>query len=63
MADPEELWFPERRTDVADWLSEHGWQVTATEARELMARYQREAPDDIEESTPPSIFVDGQLAD
>ena len=63
MADPEELWFPEKRADVADWLTEHSWQVTATEARELMARYHREAPDDIEESTPPSIFVDGLLAD
>ena len=63
MADPEELWFPEERADVADWLGEHGWQVTATEARELMTRYHRDAPDDIEEATPPSIFVDGQLAD
>ena len=63
MADPEELWFPEERADVADWLGEHGWQVTAIEARELMTRYHREAADDIEEATPPSIFVDGQLAD
>ena len=63
MADPEELWFPEERADVADWLGEHGWQVTATEARELMTRYHREEADDIEEATPPSIFVDGQLAD
>ena len=29
----EELWFLEERADVADWLGEHGWQVTATEAR------------------------------
>jgi methyltransferase (TIGR00027 family) len=63
MADPEELWFPEERADVAEWLGEHGWQVTATEARELMTRYHREEADDIEEATPPSIFVDGQLAD
>ena len=46
MADAEELWFPEERADVADWLGEHGWQVTATEARELMTRYHREATDE-----------------
>lgn len=51
--------FLEERADVALWLGEHGWDVTATEAGELMARYHRDAPGDIEDVTPPSIFVDG----
>ena len=41
--DTEDLWFVEERADVADWLSEHGWEVTSFEAAELMTRYGRSA--------------------
>ena len=61
LPDTEELWFAEERADVADWLRENGWEVTAIEAQDLMARYHRPAPD-IEDPTLQSVFVDGMRA-
>jgi methyltransferase (TIGR00027 family) len=61
MPDPEELFFAEEHTDVAEWLRDHGWEVSTTGADELMARYHREPPDYLEDGSAPSVFVDGQL--
>jgi methyltransferase (TIGR00027 family) len=58
--DVEDLWFVEDRTDVADWLTEHGWEVSAVESVELMARYGRQ-PDDANVA-PRTVFVEGHLA-
>jgi methyltransferase (TIGR00027 family) len=58
--DVEDLWFVEDRTDVADWLTEHGWEVTSFEAAELMTRYGRQ-PDDANVA-PRTVFVEGHLA-
>jgi methyltransferase (TIGR00027 family) len=58
--DVEDLWFIEDRTDVADWLTEHGWEVSAVESVELMARYGRQ-PDDANVA-PRTVFVEGHLA-
>jgi methyltransferase (TIGR00027 family) len=57
--DTEDLWYIEERTDVADWLTEHGWEVTTIEARELMDRYHRRLPADSEVGAPPSVFIEG----
>jgi methyltransferase (TIGR00027 family) len=57
--DTEDLWYLEDRTDVADWLTGHGWQVSAIEARELMNRYNRCGPDQDEATIPRSVFIEG----
>jgi methyltransferase (TIGR00027 family) len=57
--DTEDLWYLEDRTDVADWLTGHGWQVSAIEARELMTRYNRCGPDQDEATIPRSVFIEG----
>lgn len=53
----EDLWYLEERADVADWLRRHGWDVTVTTARELMARNHRRAPDHLEDAVPQSHFI------
>ncbi len=53
----EDPWFVEERTDVADWLSEHGWEITSFEAAGLMRRYGRCAPD---AASPRTVFVEGK---
>ncbi len=53
--DVEDLWYPEERTDVVDWLREHGWNASSTTMGEMLARYGRRIPDvDI---LPPTVFV------
>jgi len=38
-AEPSSLWFDDERADPAQWLSDHGWTIAATTARELLSRY------------------------
>jgi O-methyltransferase involved in polyketide biosynthesis len=59
--DTQDLWYIEDRTDVADWLTEHNWQVSSVEAPELMDRYARSPQDDVEAGTPRTVFVEGKL--
>lgn len=59
--DVSDLWHLDKHIDVSGWLTEHGWTVTAVEAAGLMDRYGRGGSN--ADSTPPSIFVEGQLAD
>jgi methyltransferase (TIGR00027 family) len=58
--DVADLWFIEDRTDVADWLMDHGWRVTSEDSGALMQRYGRPPSDDA--ATPRTVFVEGQLA-
>ena len=57
--DVEDLWFVEERTDVAGWLTEHGWEVTSLEAAELMTRYGRRSPEHVDDASPRTVFVEG----
>lgn len=59
--DTETLWFLEDRADVEDWLRTRGWDVTTTRVADLMARYHRPAPDDVEDPTLESVLVEGRL--
>jgi methyltransferase (TIGR00027 family) len=59
--DVEDLWFVEERTNVADWLTEHGWEVTSVEAAELMTRYGRCSPGEVDPATPRTVFIEGTL--
>ena len=60
--DFEDLWYLEDRADVADWLRGHGWDVSATPAEELMARYGRSVPEGTEDGRPRSVFVSATLS-
>lgn len=51
----------EQRTDVTQWLTEHGWEVTTTTAADLMDRYGRCGPDQPDETTPRTEFIDARL--
>lgn len=56
----DELWYFEQREDVSDWLSRHGWDVTATPSDELMAGYGRPSPEGLEEASPTHWFISGR---
>jgi len=53
----DELWYPEERTPVDDWLRGHGWDVSVATFAELMARYHRNIPSGGEDAMPPTLFV------
>jgi methyltransferase (TIGR00027 family) len=57
--DFEELWYFEERTDVGDWLLEHGWDVSVLATEDMMALYDREPPE-IEDGSPDTLFVSAQ---
>jgi methyltransferase (TIGR00027 family) len=54
----EDLWYPEERTDVTEWLREHGWDASAITMGEMLARYGRTVPGD--DKLPPTVFVSAQ---
>ncbi|MDT5138980.1 MAG: hypothetical protein QOD58_3242 [Mycobacterium sp.] len=56
----EDLWYPEERTALPDWLRERGWEASASNFPELMARYHRTVPSGSEDSMPPTLFVSAQ---
>jgi O-methyltransferase involved in polyketide biosynthesis len=58
--DVEDLWYLEERTDVGDWLRGHGWKVSVVAAEDLMARYDRRPPANIEDAAPGNLFVSAQ---
>ena len=53
--DVEDLWYPEERTEVTDWLSAHGWDASQIGMADLLARYGRQIPGD--DVLPPTVFV------
>ena len=57
----EKLWYLEPRTDVMEWLGRHGWDAAAITSPELLARYQRPAPEGADDAVPGSLFVQGYL--
>jgi methyltransferase (TIGR00027 family) len=60
--DVQDLWYLEEREDVDTWLRRHGWDVTVTPADELMARYDRRPPQDVEDAAPKTLFVTAERA-
>jgi methyltransferase (TIGR00027 family) len=55
------LLYEEERTEVTDWLGDHGWKVTGVSAEDLMAGYDRYIESDLAEAYPVSVFVEGRL--
>jgi methyltransferase (TIGR00027 family) len=58
--DLSDLWYAEERTDIAGWLRDHGWQASVVAAADLMARYERSVPADIDGAMPPNVFISAQ---
>lgn len=58
--DPSRLWYLEPRTNVAQWLAARDWEVTTIDAPDLMAHYQRPAPEDGEDPAPDTSFVEAR---
>jgi methyltransferase (TIGR00027 family) len=56
----EELWYAEKRTDVAKWLAEHGWEATAATVAEVVAGYGRVPAGTAEDSAVPGVFISAQ---
>jgi methyltransferase (TIGR00027 family) len=54
------LLYEEERTEVTDWLTAHGWHVTAISAEDLLASNNRSIPADLDEAVPGSVFVEGR---
>ncbi|WP_343574269.1 class I SAM-dependent methyltransferase [Mycobacterium sp.] len=53
--DVEELWYPEERAELVDWLDEHGWEATAIGMADLLAEHGRTVPAD--DVMPPVVFT------
>jgi methyltransferase (TIGR00027 family) len=51
----EELWYPEERTEIVDWLGAHGWEASAIGMADLLARHGRDVPAD--DVMPPVVFT------
>ncbi len=60
--DVQDLWYFEEREDVGGWLRRHGWEVTVTQAEELMASYDRRPPQGVEDAAPQTLFVTAERA-
>jgi methyltransferase (TIGR00027 family) len=56
--DVQDLWYIEERTDLTEWFTERGWEVSAIDAADLMKRYGRTGPED---TTPRTVFVEAAL--
>jgi methyltransferase (TIGR00027 family) len=57
--DVADLWFIEERTEVTDWFSGHGWEVSMIDAADLMTRFNRTTDDD---TTPRTTFVEARFS-
>jgi methyltransferase (TIGR00027 family) len=53
----EELSYAEERTDVVDWLAEHGWVASAATVPEVVALYRRTSANADESRPVPSYFI------
>ncbi|OBH18556.1 SAM-dependent methyltransferase [Mycobacterium sp. E1715] len=51
------------RSDAAQWLTDHGWQVRAVDNREEMARLGRPVPEDLVDDAVRSILLRARLGD
>jgi methyltransferase (TIGR00027 family) len=59
--DTQDLWYIEDRTDVADWLTEHNWEVSSVESIDLMTRYGRWTAGQDDATAPRTVFIEGHL--
>jgi methyltransferase (TIGR00027 family) len=58
----EELWYFEERTDLAEWLVSHQWDLSVVASDELLTGYQRTVADDVADALPGSRFITARRA-
>ena len=46
---------------MVEWLTGHCWDVNTVEAAELMTRYGRRKPEEVDEASPRTVFVEAHL--
>lgn len=56
--DVADLWYAGERTDVGNWLAEHGWDASVTTMSQMLTRYGRNNHD--QDSLPRTVFVSAQ---
>ena len=56
----DELWYAEERTDVAEWLGDHGWEASSATVAEVAARYGRGLGDAGADGTVQGVLVSAQ---
>ncbi|HZA12152.1 class I SAM-dependent methyltransferase [Mycobacterium sp.] len=58
--DIHELWYAEERTDVGQWLDEHGWRASMTNSDELLAQHGRGATGNDIDTAPTNVFISAE---
>jgi methyltransferase (TIGR00027 family) len=58
--DMDELSYAEERTDIVQWLAEHGWEASAATVPEVAAHYGRGTDYTGQDRSVPSFLVSGQ---
>ncbi len=61
LPDTPSMWSDEDRTDVTDWLRDHGWHVESVGIHDLMASYQRGVTEEEATGIPACDFISGRL--
>ena len=56
-----DLLFKEQRADIGHWLTDRDWTVAATEALDLMRRFDRMPDAALADMAPRSVFIEGRL--
>jgi methyltransferase (TIGR00027 family) len=56
----DELWYAEERTDVAEWLGDHGWEASSATVAEVAARYGRGLGDVGADGTVQGVLISAQ---
>jgi methyltransferase (TIGR00027 family) len=60
ISDVDDLVYNEERTDVVEWLSEHGWDASVETAAEQMVRFGRGVASGADIDAPPTFYVSAQ---
>jgi methyltransferase (TIGR00027 family) len=60
ITDVDDLVYNEERTDVVEWLTEHGWVASAETAAEQMERFGRGVAAGADVKAPPTFYVSAQ---
>jgi len=58
--DVDDLVYNEERTDVVEWLTEHGWAASAETAAQQMERFGRSVAEGADVKVPPTFYLSAQ---